>query len=245
MEKWLEKIFNVLMSIFSAISKNSKGKPVLIGEEPDRPNKTAHYDIPKIVVVPEVKFKTHGEYRTKSGKARGLIVHYTVSGRSEKSARGVLRYLASRGLGCMVMDENGVIYLAGNVDLEKSVAWHAGKSAWQGKTGISRYCMGMEICNWGRLSAQTEPRAGDTRSIPHKYDNIAPGKYEKFTRAQEQALVDFIKWQLDTNPEFELDWVVGHDEVAPTRKTDPGGSLSLSMPRFRESFKANAEVKLL
>ena len=214
-------------------------------EEPERPATTINeiedrdkYDIPKIVIVPGIKFKKGGGYKTDTGFAKGLVVHYTVSGRTEKSARAVLNSLAKRNLGCMVMDGDGVIYIPPNFDLDEEVAYHAGDSSWKGKTGISRYCMGMEICNWGKLDSTTEKYADVIRTYEGE-DNIKKGMYEAFTMTpgQEDSLRNFILWQMDKNPEFDLDWLVGHDEIAPTRKSDPGGSLSMSMPKYRESFR--------
>jgi len=202
--------------------------------EPERPSEApvdSAYDIPAIVRVPGVKFATHGSYRTDSGRAKGLIVHYTVSGRTARSAKGVLNYLARKGLGCMVMDEDGIIYIPENFNLERDVAWHAGKSEWRGVTGLSRYAMGMEICCWGKDS-----KVGPFRDSTGE-KNIKKGKYQAYTSAQELSLKNFCKWQLAVNPAFDVDWVAGHDEVAPNRKQDPGASLSMPMDEFRASLR--------
>lgn len=188
-------------------------------DEPERPSdppKDFPYELPRIVVVRGVRYNTHGHFRTNSGNAKGLIVHYTVSGRTPQAAVGVVRYLAKKGLGCPVMDENGVIYVPEGFDLQRDVAWHAGKSSWKGLNGMSQYCIGMEICCLGRRK---------------------DGTFERYTAAQEEALINFILWQLDVNPDFEIDYVLGHDEVSPGRKTDPGKSLSWTMPEFREIIK--------
>ena len=203
-------------------------------DEPERPNVapviSGKYYVPKIEVVSGVKFKTHGKFKTPSGQARGLVVHYTVSGRTAKSARGVVGYLASKGLGCLVMDEDGVIYAAQGYDFMTDVVYHAGPSLWKGKSGVSSYSVGMEICCWGR-----ESKVGPFRES--KGDaNIKKGKYQAYTQAQEDSLKNFILWQLDVNKEFNVDWIVGHDEIAPNRKTDPGASLSMTMPKFREKL---------
>ncbi len=52
-------------------------------------------------------------------------------------------------------------------------------------------------------------------------------------------MVNFCLWQLKVNPEFKVDWIMGHDEVAIPlgRKSDPGGCLSVTMPEFREIIK--------
>ena len=214
--------------------------------EEDRPNTTdkdiedrEKYTIPEIVVVPGVKFKKRGRYKTATGFAKGLVVHYTVSGKTKKSAKSVLNYLAKKGLGCMVMDEDGIIYIPQSFDLDEEWASHAGDSAWKGKNWLSKYLMGMEICCWGKLNSTTEKRADVIRSHSGK-DNIKKGLYEAYTMSpgQEDSLKNFILWQLDINPEFLLDWVVGHDEIAPKRKSDPGASLSRSMPEFREYIKS-------
>ena len=236
-------LIKALKDIFTKpVAKTNATEPTIVVSEPDRPTvapviapvaDNPLYKEPKIVVVPAVKFNTHGKYLTKSGRNKGLVVHYTVSGRTADNAKGVLKYLASQGYGCPVMDEDGVIYVAGNgYDFEKHVTYHAGKSVWKGVSGISFYNIGMEICNWG-IGA----KVGPTRTII-SHENQKAGTYQAYTAAQEAALENFIIWQCKTNPEFSLDWVVGHDEIAPQRKSDPGGSLSMSMPDFRKKLKA-------
>jgi hypothetical protein len=70
------------------------------------------------------------------------------------------------------------------------------------------------------------------------HDNIQKGYYHKYTKAQEEALVKVIKWlYYQGGGVFKLDYVLGHDEAAPSRKNDPGGSLSQSMPEFRSYLK--------
>lgn len=201
------------------------------------------------------KVKTRGNYKTKSGYARGLVVHYTAGHYSyEDSAERTLRSLARRGLGCLVMDRSGRIWKSEAQDWNQ-VAYHAGSSHWLGKSGISRYCLGMEICNAGKLrhhNGQYYPWwafrkkmfVRGSKPIPtievrivKNHDNVKVGAYHKYSPAQEKALVDFINMQLDINPEFSLAWVVGHDEISPKRKSDPGGSLSMSMLQLRSILK--------
>lgn len=204
-------------------------------EEPERPEEIPSkvaYEIPNIVEVPGIAYKKRGNFKTKTGKARGAVVHYTVSHGTPSSAKAVMQSLARRGLGCPVMDNEGTIYVPSGFDLTRDVAYHAGRSEWKGKTGISFYCIGLEICCWGRLTEKTKKYATEVRNSV-SFQNIKAGDYECFTPAQEKSLVNFLLWQLDVNPEFSIDWIVGHDEIAPNRKTDPGASLSLSMPEFR------------
>lgn len=224
--------------IFNCFKKKKSKQPQ---QEPERP--TIKYEFPEIVDV-DINIKTQGNYRTNSGQARGLVVHFT-AGRFDKgkeSALNTMRWLGKSGLGCLVMDTNGNIYKSKDQDLDQ-VAWHAGKSSWKGKSGISRYCIGMEICCAGKLDVDNKSWYGlqiptNQARVVDKKDNVQAGHYHKYTVAQEEALFNFCKWQMQVNPDFDVDWVVGHDEIAPRRKNDPGGSFSMTMPEFREQLKS-------
>ncbi len=192
-----------------------------------------------MIIKTETEVKTRGKYRTPSGMPKGLVVHYTAG---RYNPLNTMRGLGEKGLACLVMDERGNIYQAKNQAID-DVGFHAGFSEWEGVSAVSYYCLGMEICCAGKLDEnrvswfgvqydQSETRTTRGRS------NIKAGTYHKYTQAQEDALIKFCLWQKKTNKEFSFDWVVGHDEIAPKRKSDPGGSLSMTMPEFRELLKS-------
>lgn len=188
---------------------------------------------PEFIKVPGVKFKERGQYKTPSGMFSGLTVHYTVSGRKAANARSVLKYLAGQNFGCMVMDEAGKIYIPENFDVLKSWNYHAGVSKWKGATSVSNIFAGMEICCWGKDSKEGPFRTSQGQQ------NIYPGIYQQYTEAQEIALVNFCLWAKQNNPEFKIENITGHDELRteagkPGMKTDPGASLSMTMPQLRE-----------
>ena len=190
------------------------------------------FTAPEVRIVGGVKYETK-PYATMSGNFAGLVVHYTVSGRSAESAKGVVRYLASKGLGCMVMDENGIIYVPEGFDLLTSSAAHAGLSKWGGYGGLNSYFAGMEICGLGK-----DARVGPFRTSGPDA-NIMPGTYQAFTSAQENALTNFIAWALSVNSNFSIGNVCGHDEARAEaglkgNKSDPGASLSMTMPAYRK-----------
>ncbi len=74
-------------------------------------------------------------------------------------------------------------------------AWHAGPSCWRGRQNCNDYAIGIEL--------------EGTDSRP-------------YTDAQYDALTRLIKALLNTYPGLSPDAIVGHNEVAPGRKTDPG-----------------------
>ena len=78
---------------------------------------------------------------------------------------------------------------------------------------------------------------------------IRKGAYVPFTLAQREALIELLLWLKREHAAFRLDRVFGHDEVAPTRKLDPGGCLTrpgeapVTMAAFRKLLLERAAVK--
>lgn len=192
------------------------------------------FTTPNFYRVPGVKYKTH---KYAKGGPEGLVVHYTVSGRAAQNAKNVMAGMQKDGYGCMVMDEDGVIYIPEDYHIFEDAAAHAGTSSWNGISGMNSHFMGMEICNWGTDGKKRG--AKDLRTVK-KEANRKAGTYQKYTEAQEKALVNFCLWAKAHCPLFSFDNVVGHDEIAPKRKSDPGGSLSKTLPEFRAYLKTLA-----
>lgn len=189
------------------------------------------FTTPVFVRVSGVKFNTHNYAK---GTPEGLVVHYTVSGDNPES---IVRYLAKQGFGCMVMGHDGRIWIPEGFEIFKDAAAHAGKSAWNGISGMNSHFMGMEMCNWGSDGAK-HVGPDQLRKITKKTGNQYPGTYEKYTPVMEASLTNFCLWSKANCPTFRLENVAGHDEVAlpAGRKNDPGGSLSSTMPAFREKL---------
>lgn len=217
-----------------------KTKPIAIDEDltkvdetPGIPSEAAIGD-PVFVRLKGVNFK-ESSYATPSKMFEGMVVHYTVSGRSAKSAEGVAKYLASKNLGCMVMDEDGIIYIPESFDVFKDAAAHAGASKWNGRNGLNRFYCGLEVCGWGRAD-KANPAKGLTR-FNDDPKHGPKGYYQPFTAKQEQAILNLIAYFKKKNPHFKIENIAGHHEVAPGRKQDPGASLSFTMDELRSKAK--------
>ncbi len=74
-------------------------------------------------------------------------------------------------------------------------AWHAGVSSHRGRRGCNDYAIGVEL-----EGTETTP----------------------FEEAQYDVLVDVIVALMNRYPRLTLGGIVGHSDVAPMRKTDPG-----------------------
>lgn len=198
-------------------------------------------------IIPEFRMKTRGKY--KDNYPVGAVVHFT-AGRSKDGLKNAIRTTLHG-------KENGYCYLSISSDgkVVQSFAldewgYHAGQSTWPGLgEGVSNKLVGIEVCCAGRLvkdGEEFESWFGEKYSSKEvrysaKIDNIKAGFYHKYTAEQEKSLEKLLLWLKNNNPKvFNLDYILGHDEVAAPRgrKNDPGGSLSLTMPNFRRYLKS-------
>lgn len=128
-----------------------------------------------------------------------LVLHYTGMA-SAAAALDRLTDPAAKVSAHYVIDEDGAVY--GLVD-ESRRAWHAGVSSWAGERDINGISIGIELVNPGHAYPGY---AGGYRSFP-----------EMQMRSLEQLATDILRRHA-----IPAHRVLGHSDVAPTRKTDPG-----------------------
>jgi hypothetical protein len=194
-----------------------------------------------------------GKYR--KGYPEGAVIHW-ISGWSREGDRGnsankhaenALKYGAKQGYGYLALSETGLMIQGQPFDSYDS---HAGSSSWPSLgLSVSQYLVGIEVCCAGKLKKISDgvyeswfgARFTDAEvRYSKKKDNIQEGYYHKYSVAQEEELTRFLLWMKWNNPSvFSFDNVIGHDETATPlgRKSDPGASLSMSMPEYREYLK--------
>ncbi len=93
-----------------------------------------------------------------------------------------------------VLAEDGGLY---RLIPEESVAWHAGQSWWRGREGLNATSIGIEIVNLH----------GDRHDYPAR---------------QIDALIELCSGIIARHPAIVPRNVVGHSDIAPQRKVDPG-----------------------
>tara|TARA_A100000164_G_C21800941_1_gene720634 strand:- start:23 stop:739 length:717 start_codon:yes stop_codon:yes gene_type:complete len=81
---------------------------------------------------------------------------------------------------------------------ENKIAWHAGKSKWKNLNNLNNCSIGIELVNKG-----------------HEFG------YEKFTDIQINQLIKLCK-NLKKKYRIKNSNIVGHSDIAPSRKKDPG-----------------------
>lgn len=188
------------------------------------------------------KSRTRGSYA--NGYPVGAIVHFTAGRRSGLKA-GIAEQVKN-GYTYFVIDQEGKI--GQNFSLD-SWGYHAGQSTWPGLgDGVSSKLVGIELQAAGKLEksgngyktwfGEAVP-AAQVRVIAKQTENQEAGAYQIYTKAQEESLLKLLTWLRDNNPDvFQYKYVLGHDEVSPRRKNDPGGALSMTMPVLRKKLGA-------
>lgn len=194
----------------------------------------------------ENKMKNRGKY---PHGLKGAIVHFTAGNfGSLENAVECIKYGAKQGYSYLCIASNGELIQAHDV---LQWGYHCGDSRWPGLgSGLSDQLIGIEICCAGRVERNgdhfkswfgKEIEKKDVRSSSdHDYQG-EPGFYHKYTPNQELTLIKTLFWLKKNIPSFNFDYVLGHDEVSPGRKNDPGASLSMPMPEFREFLKEHYE----
>lgn len=123
-----------------------------------------------------------------------LVIHYTGMPTAEAALKRLCDPAARVGAHYLI-EEDGTVHAL--VD-EAMRAWHAGESFWRGETDVNGRSIGIELVNPG-----------------HEFG------YRPFPEAQMAALIALARGILKRHPIPPTN-VVGHADVAPRRKTDPG-----------------------
>ena len=123
-----------------------------------------------------------------------IILHYTAI----KTCKEAIKYICKKKnkvSAHFLVSKKGEIYHL--VDIQKR-AWHAGDSYWKGLTDLNSNSIGIEIDNSG-----------------HNINN------EKYSFLQIKSLIELIQ-KLSKEHKIIPNNVLGHSDIAPLRKIDPG-----------------------
>ena len=167
---------------------------------------------------------TDGELR-----AEFLVVHFT-AGRSAESSLAWFKNPLAKASAHLVIARDGSITQL--VPFNK-VAWHAGVSHWAGRDGLNQFSLGCELENPGKLTHVSnkwlawfggEVPADEVLQATHK-NETQPAGWQIYTEPQIQSAV--VACNLLVR-EYGLKDVVGHEDIAPGRKVDPGPAFPMN-----------------
>jgi N-acetylmuramoyl-L-alanine amidase len=132
--------------------------------------------------------------KRKSNQIKFIVLHYTGM-KKESEAIKRLTDIKSK-VSCHYLIKNNGEIVVMVPDLYE--AWHAGVSSWKNFKSLNKYSIGIEISNPG-----------------HDYN------YKKFSKKQVQSLKK-LSQLLIKKYKINQKNILGHSDIAPNRKKDPG-----------------------
>jgi N-acetylmuramoyl-L-alanine amidase len=144
-----------------------------------------------------VLLKNSPKFKTKIRSNKGIkiiVIHYTGM-QSGVDALNRLTDFKSKVSCHYLINEKGQII---SIIPDNYTAWHAGKSRWGKLSSLNKYSIGIELVNPG-----------------HNFG------YKKFRKKQISSLIQLIK-KLIKKYNINKKNIVGHSDIAPLRKKDPG-----------------------
>jgi N-acetylmuramoyl-L-alanine amidase len=125
---------------------------------------------------------------------RFVVIHYTGMKTADEALRRLCDPAASVSSHYLI-DEDGAVF---RLVPEDERAWHAGVAYWRGERDLNGASVGIELANPG-----------------HDWG------YRPFPNRQIAALKDLLG-EIRTRHRISADGVLGHSDIAPSRKIDPG-----------------------
>ncbi len=130
----------------------------------------------------------------RSADIDAIIIHYTDMP-SADAALAWMRNPESQVSAHYLIDEKGAIH---QLVPDEKRAWHAGVSYWQGDTNLNDRSIGIELANPGHTHG-----------------------YVPFPEPQIESLLSLCQ-KLRVNWDIPSARIIGHSDIAPQRKQDPG-----------------------
>ena len=123
-----------------------------------------------------------------------LIFHYTGMKSESKAIIRLTNIQSEVSSHYLIKDNGNIVVLVPDL----YIAWHAGKSSWKNFNSLNKSSIGIEISNSG-----------------HNFD------YKKFSKKQIASILKLSKF-LIKKYNINLKNILGHSDIAPSRKKDPG-----------------------
>ena len=123
-----------------------------------------------------------------------IVLHYTGMQSERESIKRLIN--AKSKVSChLLINQKGAVY---RMIKDKNIAWHAGKSCWGKYKNLNTNSIGIELVNKG-----------------HRYG------YTNFHKKQILILIKICK-KLIKKYKIKKNNIIGHSDIAPLRKIDPG-----------------------
>lgn len=173
-----------------------------------------------------------------------VVMHFTGGGSARSSAEWFRSPQNPGSSAHVVIDRDGSVVQC--VPFNR-VAWHAGKLQWHGLIGLNPYAIGVEMANWGSLKSAGGGWACMTGALipqpviaAHRNGNPDGGHgpigWEPYSPELFSSAIGVVQALIAS---LGINEIVGHDDIAPTRKWDPGPAFD--MAKFRTACLGGRE----
>jgi len=132
--------------------------------------------------------------KRKPKQIKFLIFHYTGMKKESEALKKLTEIQSEVSSHYFIKNNGDVVLLVPDL----YIAWHAGKSSWKNYKQLNKYSIGVEISNSG-----------------HQFN------YKKFSQKQISSILSLSKF-LIKKYQIDLKNILGHSDIAPNRKIDPG-----------------------
>lgn len=150
---------------------------------------------PDSFIVTDVSPSPNFDARRDGRPADMILLHYTGMPTGEAALERLCSADSKVSSHYVVFEDGRIVQCVP----ETERAWHAGESFWAGETDINSRSIGIEIVNPG-----------------HEFG------YRDFPRRQVAAVISLCRSIITRRGPFGADRILGHSDVAPSRKQDPG-----------------------
>ena len=166
-----------------------------------------------------------------------IVIHYTAGGSLDSSVNWLINPDAKASAHLVIAKDGKVVQLAPfNIK-----TWHAGISRWKNRKNLNHYSIGIELDNAGLLEKRAD---GYYTHFDKKIDNARVVLARHKNQQEEKAWEAFTEKQIERvevicqllAKEYSVKELVGHDDIAPGRKTDPGPAFPLNTIRDKILF---------
>lgn len=142
----------------------------------------------------EIDWRPSPNYDERRAPLRFIVLHYTGMTDGEAAVRWLTNPESRVSAHYLVHEDGRMVQMVEETDR----AWHAGAGSWQGLTDLNSRSIGIEIQNPG-----------------HEWG------YRPFPDAQMRSVLRLVA-TLCVRHRIDRADVIGHSDLAPTRKDDPG-----------------------
>ena len=170
--------------------------------------------------VEEIHSKNYGQ------RIKFLVMHYTAENYQDS-----VRTLVNKGevsSHYLLPENHDKTYLDDELKVIKLVnederAWHAGNSYWQGRKSINDQSIGIEMVNVPKCGRFPQ----NNTELAHSQNSASAQVcfFPDYDPKQIEQLIELAKEILKNNPDISPTRIIGHSDISPQQKSDPG-------PRF-------------